>query len=442
MLMQNLAFAVVVIVGLCALRWFKATVLVWMVAQTLFNAQIAVRYDSPAMSCLLATDMMLLAIYFCKYRNNNRIGLSRDAFLFHVPMIAMMSSYLISSLFAVSNSMTGFTATIKFFVANFGMLYLFQKCLNDLQDVKLFFKAAVIVVLLQTTLALSEAILHDNLWLDFVFFNSPQNETTYGRMFYIPPQLGGSLEIRYGMVRCRSFFGIHIAFGFFCLMYLYLLMTVYIKRWKVFNKIILLLSASLLFAGIMMGNSKTSYVGLIILLFSLYKPEQVINVKVVGPLLILIIGVLMYFPEYMNNIISLFDKSLAEEGGGSTVAGREVQFRAAFQMFEMNPLFGNGVGSIGLLKEHGFEDILGAESSWMQILPERGLYGVFAYLIMYINIYKTFKPTLGRRTIFFFLLSIFVMETATGILDMVVWGTVLLVAYRLYQLRQRSVVIK
>lgn len=70
-----------------------------------------------------------------------------------------------------------------------------------------------------TCLGLFEAILKDNPWLDFVYFNSPHDESTIGRLFYIPPSVGGSLEMRLGMVRAYSTFGIHIAFGTACVFY-------------------------------------------------------------------------------------------------------------------------------------------------------------------------------------------------------------------------------
>ena len=92
----------------------------------------------------------------------------------------------------------------------------------------------------------------------------------------------------------------------------------------------------------------------------------------------------------MDNFYSLVDSKIAEEGGGSTVHGREIQFRAALNMFELNPLFGNGPGSIAVLKNIGNNnEILGAESSWMQILPERGLFGAIVYIYMYIYLMCT-----------------------------------------------------
>ena len=70
----------------------------------------------------------------------------------------------------------------------------------------------------------------------------------------------------------------------------------------------------------------------------------------------------------------------------------------------------------------------------MQILPERGLYGAIAYIYMYWVTFVRFKKYIPAKIVLFFLLGLGVMETATGVLNMAVWGVVLLAMKRLYQI--------
>lgn len=408
--------------------------IIWLPFQLLFNAQIAVKYSNPAMSLVLAVDIYLLFFYFLK-KKSSKNKLNNESFLFMVPMIVILLSYLLSSVFGIIQATSGIMTMVKYFVSGFGMVFLAQKVLNSQVDLKLFIRCSVVVGILISLLGLSESILKDNLWLDFVYFNSPNDETTAGRMFYLPPSVGGGLEIRYGMVRARSFFGIHITYGFACLMYFWLLLIVIRNHWKYLSTKILSLTSILLLAGVFMANAKTGYVGLVILMLGLYPLAKIFNIKIIFPILLGIIVIMVCFPQYLNNFYSLFDSSLAEEGGGSTVSGREIQFMAAINMFEMNPIFGNGPGAISILRNFGNNgDILGAESSWMQILPERGLFGAFTYVFMYLYIFIKVKKIIPIKVILTFLLSLFVMETATGILDMSVWGVVLIVVNRMYQL--------
>lgn len=430
MLVQKLAILIVIIVTICGLRNFKSTVIVWTVVQTLLNPQVAIRYESPAMSCMLAVDIMLLLLYFYKKKRLKKKYFSQGQFLLRIPMFVMLFSYVISFLFAPFSSMTGLNSAIKYIITNFGILFLFQKCLSNPKDVNLFIKAAAIVAFIQTGLGLVENIFQDNYWLDFIYYNSPHNDITQGRMYYIPPEITGTLSMRYGMVRSQAFFGIHIAFGFFCLIYFYLFVRNYKENWNFLKKKLLILCIFLLLGGVFMANSKTGYVGLVIMIFALYKPSQIFKPKNLVGFLLVIACIIVLFPEYMMNYYSLFDDSIAEEGGGSTIEIRKLQFETAYRLFLLNPIFGNGIGSTDLLIPLGFEDILGSESSWMQIMPERGFVGALMYLVMYYSLYKTFKKAFGPRPLFFYLLSVLVMETATGQLDIFIWGVPLIVVYK------------
>jgi len=71
----------------------------------------------------------------------------------------------------------------------------------------------------------------------------------------------------------------------------------------------------------------------------------------------------------------------------------------------------------------------------MQILPERGILGLISYLYLYVALFLGFKKYLPIKLLATFLLAIFVMEFATGLLDMAIWGTVLVAVKRMYQIR-------
>lgn len=431
MLVQYIAFAVLGLVIIGSFINFKKMVLIWLPAQMLFNAQVAVKYTSPAMSLTLAVDLFLLFFYFLKARQRKR-NFNKGKFILTKPMMLILFSYIMSLIFGVITTTQGINAIIKYFAANFGVVFLAWKVIDDDKDIKLFVKVSVGVCLMVTILALSESILHDNLWLDFIFYNSPQDETTAGRMFYNP----NNIEIRYGMVRARSFFGIHIAFGFACLMYFWLMQVLYVNKFKYIKTLNALILSFLLAAGVFMANAKTGYIGLVIILLGLYPIRKMLNLKIIIPLIAVIAVILIYFPEYLNNFISLFNPAVADEGGGSTVEGRQVQFAVAMNMFSENPLFGNGPGAISVLKNFGNNsDILGAESSIMQILPERGILGLISYLYLYVALFLGFKKYLPIKLLATFLLAIFVMEFATGLLDMAIWGTVLVAVKRMYQIR-------
>ena len=61
-----------------------------------------------------------------------------------------------------------FANTIKYFIQNFIIVYLFQRALYNKEDIKLFLKTGLIVVALIISLGLYETIFKDNPVLDYV----------------------------------------------------------------------------------------------------------------------------------------------------------------------------------------------------------------------------------------------------------------------------------
>lgn len=437
-LAQIIAFVIWLIASTCALIKFKQTVLIWMTVRVLFNAQIALRYNSPGMSAVIAIDMTLILIYFLRYKNNkNKEGLRLNKFPLTLALWITLASFILSSLFAITPLSAGLVATLKYFVSNFGIIFILYKCLNTRDDVALYVKTAFIVAIMITCLGLFESIFKDNPWLDFVYLNSPQNEMTKGRMYYTPPFLRDGLQTRLGMIRAYSFMGIHIAFGTVCVYLLYMFTAIKKYGLQKYNPTLLNLVILLLLSGALASNSKTPIVGILVLLFSFYHFKDIVHPKVILPLITIFILILVYVPSAAMNFMSLFDKELAQEAGGSSVAGRKVQFEIALNLFEMNPLIGNGIGSINVMKHIGNNDlILGAESSLMQILPERGLLGLVAYIITYWSLFKYGRKFLPFNICFFYLASLGVMELATGILDMPLWIGVYFCVIRMFQFKR------
>lgn len=439
-LIQILAIGIWLVVSASALFNFKKTVLIWMMARLLINNQIAVRYNSPGMSAVIAVDITLILIYFFKYRAKKRkAGLRCEKFPLTGAFWVTLISFLLSSLFAIVTLSSGIVATLKYFISNFGIIFVFFKCLDTEDDVKQYVRAGLVVSVLITCLGIYELVLKDNPWLDFVYLNSPINETTKGRMWYEPPFVSslGSLQMRLGMIRAYSTFGIHIQFGTACVFLLYLFMTIKKYNFGNYKKLYLNAVVLLLLSGVIACNSKTPIVGIIVLLFVFFGLRQIFQPKVVLPLIFVFVIIMVYFPSVVMNFMSLFNSDLAEEAGGSSVSMRQTQLKIVLDMFAMNPLVGNGMGSILALKGIGDNYlILGAESSIFQILPERGLLGLVAYIVTYLSLFKYGKIFMPFKLCFFYLASVLVMEVATGILDMAIWVSVYLCVIRMFQLKK------
>ncbi len=433
---MTLAWIVLIFVVLFAFIDIKKTIIIWMPVQLLFNSQIAIRYESPGISLVIAANFLLIILYFLKISRKKYI-INNEPFLLEQVFFASVITLSFSLLLSMVFSFRGVVEMVKYFATNFMLLAIFQKMIATKSDIRLFVKATFVVALLITSLGLFESVFKDNPILNYVYFNSPQNEITRGRMFYTPPSAGTGLSTRFGMVRAFSFFGIHIRFGIACAFILFFYIVLLQKKWFVIKQPYLIFISLMLLAGSLVANSKTAYLGILFFAFGLFSLKQLTNWKVIIPLIAVAIIVVGYFPQYLLNFTSLFDENIAEEGGGSTVALRMEQFRVARDMFMLNPLLGNGLGSVEALKTSAhFSRILGAESSWLEILPERGLAGAFIYIFMFFYIFSILKTSVPKKIIISFLLGVFVMEAATGLIDMTLYIPYLIVLRMMFRLEK------
>lgn len=334
-----------------------------------------------------------------------------------------------------------FTNTIKYFIQSFIIVLLFQKALNDIEDIRLFLKSGLIVIILMISLGMYEIIIKDNPVLNYVYLNAPE-EAIQGKMYYTPPFISysGELNMRFGLVRAYSFFGIHIAFGCASILLFYLYFYFYNQKKLIIDKKQLLLGSILVLTGAFICNSKTPLVGMPFFILAIVKSKTLTNFKLIISIFLILLVIIVYFPDYFNNFIALFDSKMAEEGGGSSTEMRVRQFEIGLRLFNNSPIFGNGVGAIAVFMKSGSNaDLLGAESSWLKILPERGIIGVIAYLILYFQMYNKLKGVLKKKEILGFLIGLMVMETATGFMNFALYGSIIICLYRYKQLSKKTI---
>ena len=389
------------------------------------------------MSLDIGVMLWLLLLYMVRYyKKENTYHLNKEKGFIAPIFLAFLLSFCVSFPFSVNLQMSVITKTIKFFVMYFGFVFIFQKALNTAKDLRFFLVITGIVILLIILLGIYQVITKDNPFLDYVYMNSPHDDTTEGRMYYSPPWVVDEYRLRYGMMRCCSFFSFHVPFGTACVILLF--WVGFLLKNKILNSSMIYLNVAmiLLCIGVVISNTKQAYVGLVVLFFCFFKMKDIFNWRILI-LLVFLVLIGIYMPEIYNNYISLFDEDLAEEGGGSTVAMRKEQYAVAFKMFSMNPIFGNGPFSLGTLKylNVDFGNIRGAESIFLSILPERGLIGVFAYFYMYHVLYTRLKTIMPHHQLIFFLLTYFVMEVAGGQKDLTLFLGILIACSRIIQMK-------
>lgn len=427
----------------CAIKNFKKTIIIWIPFSLLFNSQVCAIY-SPAIAFTVVCNLSFIAMYFMgvgKLRKNNY---NQEPFRLKYFVFPMLGSILLSSLFSNIPFTASINTLVKSSIMEYGMLYIFYRCISTSDDVKLFVKVASIVAIAIVLDGIIEFITHVNIVGDFIYKNSPHTYDLRGRSFFVPYDVSGKFQSRFGLPRCYSFFGLHISFGIVCFLMFTLLM--FCKRFhvQIFNErrnVFIINTAIIMSAiGVFLSNSKTPMIGFLIILLAFYHLSSLLKIHVILPLAVGLTIILLFFPEYLNTFFSITDDNLAVEGGGSSVAMRQKQLSSILLMFEASPIIGNGINSAMYFSNNvaGFEDILGAESRWFKLLADQGLLGCTIYASQFVALWKFGKQTIPNRILFFYLCSILAVETSSGGISLLFWLPCMIVMRKICILKMQT----
>lgn len=438
-LVQIISLLIIGIVIACSLVSFKKTVIIWTPLSLLFNPQVCVLYQPQAVSLSMATNVALICVYLF---NINSLAYNNSKFELKTHYLLMIISLFLTTLMSSIPIAFSINSIIKTYVISFTYVYIFFKCMTEKKDVYLFAKTCLLVAFLITIDGIIEFFTNINLAGDFIFSHSPQTEDLIGRTYYVPYYARNFIRLRYGMTRCYSFFNLHISFGVTCIYIFYLLYNIYLKRiilikLGILSKWILPAALILLLIGVVCSNSKTPMLGAFFVLLAFYSLRRIFTPTTILLIICVCVTIALIVPNFINNLYSLGDEELAEEGGGSSVALRVQQLKLCMNLFYINPLFGSGIYAAFYYSKNvsGFEGILGAESVWLQLLADQGLLGCIAYLSKYYAYVKMGKNIIPKRILNFFLISVLVMETVTGSLNFVFVSAIIITLCVFYQKR-------
>ena len=419
------------IISYCAWYDWKKTVLAWISICLLFNPVVCLRFQPPNLQLVFAVNCMLFFLYLFRERFSNK--LFEGTYLFKLPFVAYIFSYCISSLFSIAPIGSIITHSFQYFLNSFVIVFLFHKSLKNYNDIKFFLKINCYVIILIFVLGFYEFIFKDNPWLDYVYWSCDDADLILKKSSYRPSDLyaSGEHRSRFGMVRAYSFFEHPIRYGCACAMYISLYLWLYNRKTSLLNKYMCIIMILLLLTGVIFCNSKTPFVGITFFFLAAMPLEFFISRKAfpffVGLFLFGTIA-LSFNENIFDNFYALVSSDKMAEGGESTPELRMQQYAIGLSLWLQNPILGNGPGAVDAMLNLGSvlkEDIGGSESSWLQILPERGLIGVMAYLLLYYQMFQYMCKNIGKQFSLFFLIGLMAIETATGVMDMFLYGAII-----------------
>lgn len=428
-----------------AIKDIKHAVIAWIPIHCLFNPAVVLWGFSPVLALSEAIGLTLPVIFFLKKGfNKNNEDYSNESFIFKGAFVLYLLSYGFSTLFSEYNTQRTLLYSLKFFVNSFILVYMFQRCLVSMKDIKFLVWTSISVLMMTVILGLSELILGYNIWSDYIWRTSPLSyDELHGRTFCVPSFLDNGQRMRLGVARIYSFFNLHLNFGSFCAIMLFFIGVLWKNGVIVYKNWLLPLCIALCYIGAFICNSKGPLLLAIVLTPMVFTINRIVNPKILFPILVVTITAFLFFSQYIevyiNSLLSVTDDELAQEAGGSTVALREQQLAVALRLFENNPIFGSGPQSLRAISNtvEG-EGILGAESIWIKTLPEFGIFGMFAFLYFYLVAFRELRKVVPFWELFIILAGIGLIETTNGRRDMLLYVPLLIAIRQFYILHDTN----
>lgn len=218
-------------------------------------------------------------------------------------------------------------------------------------------------------------------------------------------------EIRFGLKRSQSIFAMHTTNGGIALILFCLLL--YAKQHcainysnKICNCIILLLLCTIFFTG-----SRAAIIGCAVCSLMFFSKKLVHGKFVIFSafiLLLIIPFIIDYFQTIYDSIID------TKKVGGSNADMRTIQFEIASLFLNKALWFGNGLSYTWEYVLYYYKELYGAESLWIPIMIDQGVFGVMSYVLLFINCsYFVFRNR--QNKMFFFILSFFIFNTLSSI---------------------------
>lgn len=314
--------------------------------------------------------------------------------------ILLIVSYVLSNHYAVYRHYGSLVACIVVDVAS---LFVFYQIVNkSSRYIFIYIRACVILSLIVGVYTLIETAISSNHYM--IIVNSLQ---LYSQDAIVE-------DVRFGMKRAQAIFGMHTTLGGFSTMMAGLLLWVrlncplYVKK---LGKMKLLMGIGLMVIAAFLTGARSTIVGLAVVLMSFFNFKNM-KIKYVF-IAIVFVGIgFMTLDTYLDKIILSFTDT--ESVGGSNTDMRSIQFELAALFMMQSPFLGNGISYTFEYVADTYKEMCGAESLWIPIMVDFGIWGLTAIIVFIIQVGYYIKKYCEPRLLFF-LLGIVVFNSLSSI---------------------------
>lgn len=342
-----------------------------------------------------------LVFFFAKMKKNKRHD---EKYPFVWATILVVCSLLVTNYFGIIKH---WPYTIVFSIANYIFPILLWYALKTKEDIVTFTKVSVSFFFVLTLYGIVEVSLGYNPLLRWMISTNA-----------FASNIIDSDRFRFGFKRIQSFMVMNGALGVSCsLFFLFLFYlkneTAFISKKtsiKHFALLVALLLLNILFTG-----TRSCYVTFVVASLYFVSINNLKSKRFYGICLLLLI-IVIFNENLLASIWGSFTDT--ESVSGSNTDMRANQFDTALYFMNRNFMFGNGANyTYEYVAANFHQDILGAESIWLPLMIDQGIFGVVTYalFILYCLLYCVKARS---KAGFFLTLSFIVAKTMTSVSGM------------------------
>lgn len=322
----------------------------------------------------------------------------RKEFHYNKPLWPLLLSFLLMSISESISAIIGEPNYISIplkICRNYGYCIVLYYILVDEKDLRILVKSLFAYSILLVGNGVIQLILDVNIIGDWVFDNLKEDN------FFID-------KIDYGDrgLRINSFLAHSICFGDVCAIFFFVFVYLYQKD---FLKDICRVSMLILLVGVVLANSRTSILAMMIYVLPLFLQKKTFMRYKVFYIVGLLCFILYLSVPMYQMLDSMFNENSKYDIGGSNMTMRLEQLAASFYVVRDSLWFG-----LGYSFDFGdIEELRGAESVWFNIIMYQGIFGCLCYLFIIIQSIRKTRVYNNYKYILFMSLGYFLQQSST-----------------------------
>lgn len=326
------------------------------------------QFKSPVVGMNLMTLWSVLSFVVVSFRIKWNF-LKIKNFPVKLAFVLLAASLFLANYFSTSKHWIPTITTIIVSVVN---VFFFWYLFSEKKDSMLFvIKCCFLFGFCVSVYSLFETVTRSNFYIEMV-----NSLDLYINRTYIS-------EIRYGLKRSQSLFSMHTTNGAVAFILFFVLQYSEKMRELLRHKKLFDLTKRLLFCTVFFSGARSAIVGFLIALLSLCSIKKLKSRN--GLVVIVMLGIVCVgISDYIESVFYSIQNTSSISGSNSDMRG--LQFGVAEYYLRKNFLFGNGVAYTWNEASRLFhKELLGAESLWIPIAIDQGVFGIFSYVVLLLS---------------------------------------------------------